>query len=87
MVRYGKHSVAPLDLDGTAVVLHKLHHLPGVKSINSAVQKLGVGYNMSPEFLYVAGICQVAAPFSGDIDLLAGLLCLFQNSNRPILFA
>ena len=86
VVRDRKDSVSPLYFDRAAAVLHKLHHRPGVKPVHSAVKELGVGYHMAPECLYVTCVGQIAAPFSGDIDLLAGFLRLFQNRDRRALF-
>ena len=40
---------------------------------------------MRPEFLHIAGIREIASPFSRDIDLLSGFLRLFQNSDRRAL--
>ena len=82
VVRDGKDPVSPLSLDRAAVVSHELHHLLLVVAVYRAVQEFGIRHDVTHKFLGITGIREVAPAFSRDVDLLACLFRLFQNSDR-----
>ena len=77
----GEDPVAALCFDRTAVICHELHHLLLVIPVERAVQEFRVRHDMSHEVLRIARVREVAPAFTCDVDLLASLLRLFQNSD------
>ena len=80
-----KRPFASFDLDPAAPAFEIVYDRCGIKGIDTAVEKFGIGYHILEEFLRITGIGQVAAPLPGDIDLLPRLLIFLHDRNPAAL--
>ncbi len=79
-VRNRKNSSASLGFQRTSLVLKKLTNHIIVKRIHRTVQKIRVCHDISEKVLRLAGVREVAAPFSRDKKFFAEPLVFFKKT-------
>ena len=82
MVGNRENPVSPLRFQGAAPLLKKILYSRIVKPVNGAVQEPGIADHAVEQLLHVAGVCQIAAALSRDVDFLPKLFILLKKEHR-----
>ena len=78
MVADRKYTSSPLNFRLRSQVVQQLDHVLIIESVYRRIEKFRIPGNLPHEFAQIGRICDVAAAFAGDINLLPQLFIFFQ---------